>query len=214
MGIDARKEVLKKCKMLKPFIPPVVDGKNWEEYATEEIAEDIKFFKFAPGEKWHSFEGYEEDQYFVDPNKFMLTTPGIDLHSGEYEDFGIPATILASYLRDNRIIPEKNDFNSILFLLTPAESKIKMDTLIYQLVRFEKLVERNASVSEVIPYLYSQNMDRYRGYSIRDLCQEMHDFYKRNDAKGYQKKLFRSEHFPKPIMNAQKANRQLIKNNY
>jgi ornithine decarboxylase len=89
-----------------------------------------------------------------------------------------------------------------------------MDALINQLIRFEKLVEKDASVSEVIPYLYSQNTDRYRGYSIRDLCQEMHDFYRRNNAKDYQRKLFRNKYFPKQIMNAYDANRQLIKNNY
>ena len=82
------------------------------------IAQDLEFFKFVPGQKWHSFEGYGENQYFVDPCKFMLTTPGIDVETGEYENFGVPATILANYLRDNGIIPEKNDLNSILFLMT------------------------------------------------------------------------------------------------
>ncbi|MDF2616926.1 MAG: ornithine decarboxylase, partial [Sedimentibacter sp.] len=107
-GVDARKEIIKRCKLLKPFIPPVVRGKNWEEYDTEEIANSIEFFEFKPGEKWHSFEGYGEKQYFVDPNKFMLTTPGINAETGEYEDFGIPAVILANYLRESMIIPEKN----------------------------------------------------------------------------------------------------------
>ena len=125
LGIEARKLVLKNCSLLKPFIPPVVNGKKWEDYDTEEIANNIEFFKFKPGEKWHSFEGYGENQYFVDPNKFMLTTPGINVETGEYEDFGIPATILANYLRENGIIPEKNDLNSILFLLTPAETSNK-----------------------------------------------------------------------------------------
>ncbi len=37
----------------------------------------------------------------------MLTTPGINVETGEYEDFGVPATILANYLRENGIIPEK-----------------------------------------------------------------------------------------------------------
>ena len=55
----------------------------------------------------------------------MLTTPGINVETGEYEDFGVPATILANYLRENGIIPEKNDLNSILFLMTPAENKEK-----------------------------------------------------------------------------------------
>jgi ornithine decarboxylase len=53
----------------------------------------------------------------------LLTTPGIDAESGEYSEFGIPATILAHYLRENGIVPEKCDLNSILFLLTPAERR-------------------------------------------------------------------------------------------
>ncbi|VTP74476.1 ornithine decarboxylase [Proteus vulgaris] len=37
----------------------------------------------------------------------MLTTPGIDPHTGEYEAFGVPASILANYLREHGVIPEK-----------------------------------------------------------------------------------------------------------
>lgn len=196
LGIEARKAVLKNCSMLKPFIPPTVNGKKWEDYDTEEIANNIEFFKFIPGEKWHSFEGYGENQYFVDPNKFMLTTPGIDVATGEYEAFGIPATILANYLREHGIIPEKNDLNSILFLLTPAETSTKLENLVTLLTQFEHLVIEDAPLSRVLPSLYKNNIERYSGYTIRRLCQEMHDFYKNNDAKNYQKKLFRAEFFP------------------
>lgn len=214
VGIRARKDIFKKCKLLKPFVPPVIEGKPWEDYEDEEILNDIKFFEFVPGEKWHSFEGYGKGQYFVDPNKFLLTTPGIDLKTGEYEDFGIPATVLANYLRDSRIIPEKNDFNSILFLMTPAETKEKMDALVSMLVKFEELVLKDAPVSEVLPDLYKGNEERYKGYTIKKLCQEMHDFYKNSKAKDYQKKLFRREFFPKRKMNAKEANMNLLKNNF
>lgn len=196
VGVEARKSVLRNCSMLKPFIPPTVKGKKWEDFDTDEIANDIEFFKFVPGEKWHSFDGYGENQYFVDPNKFLLTTPGINAETGEYEDFGIPATILANYLRENNIIPEKCDLNSIVFLLTPAETTEKMEKLVEQFVKFEQLVKEDAPLSEVLPNIYNKNIDRYRGYTIRTLCQEMHDFYKRSDAKTYQKKLFRAETLP------------------
>lgn len=197
LGIEARKSVIRNCSLLKPFIPPVVNGKNWEDYDTKEIANNIDFFRFVPGEKWHDFDGYGENQYFIDPNKFMLTTPGINAETCEYEDFGIPATILANYLREVGIIPEKNDLNSILFLLTPAETMTKMESLVAQLVRFEQLVKEDAPLSQVLPALYKKNIERYNGYTIRRLCQEMHDFYKNNDAKTYQKRLFRAEYLPK-----------------
>ena len=213
VGVEARKDVLERCELLKPFIPPVVNGKPWQDYPTEEIANNIEFFKFYPGEKWHSFEGYGENQYFVDPNKFMLTTPGINVETGEYEEFGIPATILANYLRDHRVVPEKNDLNSILFLLTPAESTSKMKGLVDHLVRFENLIKEDAPLSEVLPKLYAKYEERYKGYTIRRLCQEMHDFYKRNDAKTYQKLLFRRNSLPEYVMNPNEANIELKRNN-
>jgi ornithine decarboxylase len=210
LGVEARKEVIKNCTLMKPFIPPVVKGKNWEKYDTEEIANNIEFFKFKPGEKWHSFEGYGENQYFVDPNKFMLTTPGIDAESGEYEEFGIPANILANYLREHGIIPEKSDLNSILFLLTPAETPGKMKRLISELVRFEQLVLEDAPLCEVLPKLYNNNIDRYRGYTIKMLCQEMHDFYKNHDAKTYQKNLFRAASFADSEVSSQGSNEEAL----
>lgn len=213
VGVEARKDVLERCELLKPFIPPVVNGKLWQDYSTEEIANNIEFFKFYPGEKWHSFEGYGENQYFIDPNKFMLTTPGINVETGEYEEFGIPATILANYLRDHRVVPEKNDLNSILFLLTPAESTSKMKGLVDHLVRFENLIKEDASLSEVLPKLYAKYEERYKGYTIRRLCQEMHEFYKKNDAKTYQKLLFRRNSFPEYVMNPNEANIELKRNN-
>ena len=99
----------------------------------------------------------------------MLTTPGINVETGEYEEFGIPATILANYLRDHRVVPEKNDLNSILFLLTPAESTSKMKGLVDHLVRFENLIKEDAPLSEVLPKLYAKYEERYKGYTIRRL---------------------------------------------
>lgn len=203
--VDARKLLLETCHYIKPFIPSKVRGSDWKSYPTDLIAQDLEFFKFVPGQKWHSFEGYGENQYFVDPCKFMLTTPGIDVETGEYEDFGVPATILANYLRDNGIIPEKNDLNSILFLMTPAENKEKMDHLVSQIARFEKYLDDDAPLEEVLPNLYKAYESRYRNYSIRQLCQEMHDFYKVRNIKEIQKEMFRTEFMPKSVINPQEA---------
>ena len=203
--VDARKLLLETCHYIKPFIPSKVRGSDWKSYPTDLSAQDLEFFKFVPGQKWHSFEGYGENQYFVDPCKFMLTTPGIDVETGEYEDFGVPATILANYLRDNGIIPEKNDLNSILFLMTPAENKEKMDHLVSQIARFEKYLDDDAPLEEVLPNLYKAYESRYRNYSIRQLCQEMHDFYKERNIKEIQKEMFRTEFMPKSVINPQEA---------
>ena len=210
-AIEARKKVLKYCKYLRPIVPPVAHGKKWEEGNTEEMADDISYFAFEPGGKWHSFQGYSKGQYFIDPMKLQLMTPGINMENGEYEDFGIPGIILADYLRDNRVIPEKCDLNDILFLMTPAETKTKLDSLITKLVQFEHHIDNDSPMEMVLPTVYNRYRDRYEGYTIRRLCRELHDFYKERKINVLQKKMFLKAYFPAYFMSPQKANWALVR---
>jgi len=211
LGIDARKAIIANCKVIKPFIPPVVAGRPWQDHPTHAIASERRFFSFEPGAKWHGFEGYADEQYFVDPCKLLLTTPGIDAQTGDYTDFGIPATILAHYLRENGIVPEKCDLNSILFLLTPAESAEKMAQLVAMLGQFEQHIEDDTPLAEVLPTIFNKYPVRYRDYSIRDLCQEMHDLYVSFNVKDLQKAMFRKASLPAVVMNPQDANQAYIR---
>jgi ornithine decarboxylase len=213
IGIEARKLILKNCSLIRPFVPERVHGVPWQDAPTASIATDRAFFAFAPGERWHGFEGYAEDQYFVDPNKLLLTTPGLDPATGEYEDFGVPATILANYLRENGVIPEKCDLNSILFLLTPAETIPKMQNLVAQLSRFEELIRDDAPLDRVLPSICEAHPDRYAGYTLRQLAQEMHDFYKQRDVKQLQRVMFREEHFPQVACAPKLANDEFTRGN-
>ncbi|MCO7261680.1 ornithine decarboxylase [Dickeya zeae] len=211
LGIEARKQLLEHCTLIKPFVPPMVGGKRWQDHDTDVMAQDVRFFNFEPGDNWHAFEGYAQQQYFVDPCKLLLTTPGIDAATGAYTPFGIPATILANYLREHGIIPEKCDLNSILFLLTPAEDRTKMERLVAALVQFEQLIEQDAPLSEVLPSLYRKHEQRYTGYTLRQLCQEMHDFYASHDVKRLQKEMFRKASFPQAVVLPQDAHTAYIR---
>ncbi|MFO3904957.1 ornithine decarboxylase [Enterobacter hormaechei] len=213
LGIEARKAIIANCKMIRPFIPPMVAGRPWQDHPTHAIASELRFFSFEPGAKWHGFEGYAEEQYFVDPCKLLLTTPGIDAESGEYTDFGIPATILAHYLREKGIVPEKCDLNSILFLLTPAESAEKMAQLVAMLGQFEQHIEDDTPLADVLPTIWQKYPVRYRDYTLRQLCQEMHDLYVSFDVKDLQKAMFRKESLPGVAMNPQDANQAFIRGN-
>ena len=211
MGIEARKAILSQCEMIRPFLPDSVDGAPWQAAPTETIAGDARYFSFAPGAEWHGFAGYARDQYLIDPCKLLLTTPGIDAASGDYADFGIPATILAHYLRENGIVPEKCDLNSILFLLTPAESREKMAQLVAMLQQFERHVKEDALLSDVLPTIWRKNAVRYADYTLRQLCQEMHDLYVSYGVKDLQKAMFRQASFPAVAMNPQDANIAFIR---
>ena len=212
LGIDARKMILKNCKYIKPLVPPVIKGKKWEEGDTEEMANNMEYFLLKPGEKWHGFEGYGENQYFLDPCKLNLLTPGINIESGQYEDFGIPAIVLAQFLRENMIIPEKCETYDILFLLTPAESFAKIENLVNQLCEFERYLDQNKSVEKIMPDLV-QKYKKYSGYKLKQLCQEIHDFYKSKNISEIQRNLSLKKNFPEYIISPLEANVQFIKGN-
>ncbi|WP_426346541.1 ornithine decarboxylase [Cronobacter universalis] len=213
LGIEARKAIIANCHMIKPFIPDTVAGRPWQDHPTDAIARERRFFSFEPGAAWHGFAGYAREQYFVDPCKLLLTTPGIDAETGEYSDFGVPAAILANYLRENGIVPEKADLNSILFLLTPAESAQKMALLVAMLARFEQHIEDDTPLADVLPTICQKYPVRYKGYTLRQLCQEMHNLYVSFDVKALQRAMFRKAELPRVVMNPQQANVEYIRGN-
>ena len=106
-------------------IPDVASGSGahvvpWESVSTDQLARDPRFWALAPGEAWHGFSQLEAGFAITDPAKLTLLTPGFDRKTGAYEAHGVPAPVVAQYLRENRVVPEKNDLNSLLFLLTPG----------------------------------------------------------------------------------------------
>lgn len=213
LGIELRKEIIKKCHYLKPFLPDTVGNRKWENADTAQIAADRRFWAFSPKAGWHGFKGYGENQYFLDPMKLMLITPGIDIPTGTYEDFGIPGTIVAEYLRENKIIPEKCDLNDILFLLTPAETEEKLHRLVEKLVQFETFIDQDAPMEKVLPQVYDAYETYYKGYTIRKLCQEMHDFYKERNVAALQQQLFDQNHLPPYAMSPREAEGEYFRGN-
>jgi ornithine decarboxylase len=65
----------------------------------------------------------------------------------------------------------------------------------------------------VLPELYRKYEERYKDYTIRQLCQEMHDFYRSKDAKVCQKQLFRADYFPERAITPWEADNELTRNN-
>jgi ornithine decarboxylase len=206
-----------------PFVPDVVtirgsqftadvSGIPWEDLPTDVIKREQQCWNFQPESSWHGYSGYADGYAMVDPNKLTLLTPGIDRRTGEYLDFGVPATVVANYLREQRVVPEKCDLNSILFLMTPAEDESKLNTLIAKLAKFKELWDRDAPLAEVLPTLHAAQSERYAGYTLRAVCNEMHEFYRKADVKELQRRCFRAASFPEQAMSAQDAYRALVGN--
>ena len=193
------------------LIPDLVDV-PWEQIETDILAMEQQCWRFSQGNNWHGYKNIADNYAMVDPNKLTLLTPGINPVTGDYEDFGIPATILTNYLRDNDIIPEKCDLNSILFLMTPGVETSKASSLISHLVKFKELIDANVPMHDVVPTIYDKYRKRYSGYKIRDLCQEMHDFYKSKNVKKLQEDSFSYDHFPEQAISGREANNALAAN--
>ena len=114
--------------------------------------------------------------------------------------------------REQRIVPEKCDLNSILFLMTPAEDESKLNALLAKLVKFKTLWDNDAPLGAVLPTIYRQNAARYAGYSLRKACNEMHAFYRQADIKQLQRNCFRAESFPELAMSPKDAYEKLVAN--
>jgi arginine/lysine/ornithine decarboxylase len=119
---------------------------------------------------------------------------------------------VAQYLRENRIVAEKNDLNSLLFLLTPGVEASKAGTLISGLVAFKKLHDDNAPLEEVIPEFYRRRSERYANVRLRDLCAEMHRFFREANVSALQTKQFAAEHLPEIAISPREAARHLARN--
>src|ERR1700720_358489 len=111
----------------------------WESVSTDQLARHARFWELSPGAAWHGFAQSKTGFAITDPAKLTLLTPGFDRKTGAYEAHGVPAPIVAQYLRENRVVPEKNDLNSLLFLLTPGVESSKAGTLVSALVAFKRL---------------------------------------------------------------------------
>jgi ornithine decarboxylase len=204
-----------------PFVPDFVDvpdagGKPvstaWEALPTDELVAHTRYWELTPGARWHGFGDLPVGFAMTDPNKLTLLTPGISRMTGTYEKHGIPAAVLAEYLRENQIVPEKNDLNSILFLLTPGMESSKAGTLISALIGFKRLHDANEKLHKVIPRFTAQHGGRYADIGLYDLCQEMHDFYRKHDVSRLQSLQFRPEHFPSIALSPQEATQRFIRN--
>ncbi len=235
LGIELRKKIRairrefeskeadpRKRWFFEPFVPDTVAMPEtedepagdvpWESVPTDDLATDPRFWTLDPGADWHGFRHVAPGFAMTDPNKLTILTPGFDGATGTYADYGIPAPIVAQYLRENRIVPEKNDLNSMLFLLTPGVESSKAGTLISALVAFKRLHDEDAPIDEVMPDFVRRRRARYGGMRIQELCRSFHDFHRTHGTSRLQRAMFSPEHLPEMVVPPHEAVRALVRN--
>ncbi|HDD9486314.1 TPA: hypothetical protein PBR34_004510 [Escherichia coli] len=77
--------------------------------------------------------------------------------------------------------------------------------------QFIPMMADSSPLAEVLPSVYNKYPVRYRDYTLRQLCQEMHDLYVSFDVKDLQKAMFRQQSFPSVVMNPQDAHSAYIR---
>ena len=85
-SIHLRKKLLKNLRFIRPFLPPIVHGRKWEEADDKEIMNDPAFFSISKDYAWHGFSHAEDGLSMIDPCKILLTSGSLK----EYKE-GIPA---------------------------------------------------------------------------------------------------------------------------
>ena len=207
-----------------PFVPQRVSIRDaaregatyevpWESVSTDLSPAILAIGRWRRTQSWHGFGSLEEGFAITDPAKLTLLTPGFDRATGGYEAHGVPAPVVAQYLRENRVVPEKNDLNSLLFLLTPGVELSKAGTLVSALVAFKRLHDDNAPLEDAMPEFVARRPQHYRGRRLKDLCGEMHAFFRDAGVSELQKAQFAAKHLPDMAMTPREASRHLVRNN-
>ena len=69
----------------------------------------------------------------------------------------------------------------------------------------KRLYDADAPLARVVPGVAARYSKRYAGYSLRQLCDEMHGFFRERNVKELQRLSFRYESFPEQAMSARDA---------
>ncbi len=206
-GIRFRKTLNQKSKLFK-----TLNAQEINEKSEQELMGNLSYWKMEETDDWHGFKGIVKDEAIISPLKLTVVCPGINLATGKYEKTGIPGKVIGEYLTEKRVITCKSDLYSTLFLLTPGERDADLEALLTSFLEFEEYYLRDAPLEQVLPRLVKQNPERYQGYTIRQLCQEMHEYYAKNEIYKLQQDLFLKKTFQDYEMTPAEADKLFMKN--
>ena len=116
----------------------------------------------------------------LDPIKVSILAPGMR-EDGSFEDFGVPADLVSSFLYKEGIVPTRTTDFQLMFLFSMGITKGKWSTLLNALIKFKELYDRNAPVDEVLPELAAEYPDSYRMMGLHELGDRMFNYLRREE---------------------------------
>lgn len=160
-------------------------GNDWwfQVWGPDEIAEDGSAdrddWMLRADDNWHGFGDIAPDFNMLDPIKATVVTPGLNV-KGQFAETGIPASIVTRYLAEHGVIVEKTGLYSFFIMFTIGITKGRWNTLLSALQQFKDDYDKNQPMWKILPE-FCQQFPVYERTGLRDLCQRIHDTYKKHD---------------------------------
>lgn len=146
------------------------------------------------GDEWHGFGDLAEGFNMLDPIKATVVTPGLDI-SGTFADTGIPAALVSKFLTEHGVVVEKTGLYSFFILFTIGITKGRWNTLLTALQQFKDDYDRNAPLWRILPDFCKVHR-RYEKMGLRDLCQQIHEAYRKYDLARLTTEVYLSDMVP------------------
>jgi arginine decarboxylase len=160
----------------------------------EEGIGEQKDWMIHADDDWHGFGNLAEGFNMLDPIKSTIVTPGLSL-DGKFGETGIPASIVTKYLAEHGVIIEKCGLYSFFIMFTIGITKGRWNTLVTALQQFKDDYDRNKQMWQVMPQFAAAN-PRYENRGLRDLCTQIHTFYKQYDVARLTTEMYLSDMVP------------------
>ncbi len=164
------------------------------EYLPDEGIGEREDWMLNAGERWHGFGNLAPGFNMLDPIKATIITPGLDV-DGDFDESGIPAGILTRYLAEHGIIVEKTGLYSFFIMFTIGITKGRWNTLVTELQQFKDDYDRNQPLWRVMPDFIAKH-PRYEKVGLKDLCGQIHSFYKAHDVARLTTEMYLSDMVP------------------
>jgi arginine decarboxylase len=145
-------------------------------------------------DRWHGFGKLASGFNMLDPIKATIATPGLDIN-GRFAAWGIPAAIVTKYLAEHGVIVEKTGLYSFFVMFTIGITKGRWNSLVTELQQFKADYDQNQPLWRVMPEFVAA-YPQYERVGLRDLAQQIHENYKKNDVARVTTEMYLSAMIP------------------
>src|SRR5690554_6378899 len=164
------------------------------DYLAEEGMGTRDDWMLKASDRWHGFGNLAEGFNMLDPIKATIITPGLNV-DGDFAEWGIPAGVLTRYLAEHGIIVEKTGLYSFFIMFTIGITKGRWNTMVTELQQFKDDYDGNQPLWRVMPDFIAK-YPRYEKIGLKDLCAEIHSFYKAHDVARLTTEMYLSDMVP------------------